>query len=579
MKLTIHDACWEAAASPWSDKALAAGVGWLKVIDDPARAYAVAERYPGCNVIYRKVAPSDIEQLSDLRRHPEFGDPKACAEMFLRLADIRTAVNLWVEGANEVKLATEDDARWYGEVEARRSRLLAARGLRAVIGNFATGNPTAGMFQAFMKAYAAHDGDRAALIGLHEYGAINLPAVQDGHNLLRHRMLRGFATGYRWAITECGLDRVQIGGVWVGGGWRSVGMSERDYWEYLADFARELDRDVDVVCACVFTYGDTARWKDFEMNDANDFNGALVDRLSRAQADDWTHTVSATLGLNVRTEPNYNAPKSAPAMPNGQRVRVIGWSDGREWALINYPASGWCFAANLKERLQEPAPPALVVTPGPAMRLEKGARFVDVSAYQPPAEMDYPVLELHGYSLVMARVAVGLKEDPTWREHVRLGTSAGMGAILYSVFSFTVGWKDQADFLLGILRTLPGCPTVALDLELPNPTKATADLRLYTQVLRAAGVPLAAYTRKTWVDENLSDWGFLSDLPLVAAHYRRPIDAAPWAPAGWPATAWQHVAGERVVSDKMYWGLAKTMLGKFIDESLVVAPWDVRTFG
>ena len=89
MKLTIHDACWDAAASPWSDKALQAGVKWLKVIDDPARAYAVALAYPKVNVIYRRVMPSDIEQLSDIRKHPEFRDAQACAEMLVRWADIK----------------------------------------------------------------------------------------------------------------------------------------------------------------------------------------------------------------------------------------------------------------------------------------------------------------------------------------------------------------------------------------------------------------------------------------------------------------------------------------------------------
>ncbi len=276
MKLTIHDACWDASASPWSDRILAAGARWIKVIDDPARAYGVAQSYPACQVIYRNVAPSDIEQLSDLRRHPEFRDARACAEMLVRLADVRAAGNIWVEGANEPRLDTDDDARWYGEVEAIRSRLLKARGLRAVIGNFATGNPTPERFAAFMATYTAHDGDASALIGLHEYGAINLPAGQDLHNLMRHRMLRRYAPGYRWAITECGLDRIQVGGQWVGGGWIKQGVSQADYWRFMLDFNAELERDTDVVCACVFTYGDTARWEKFEMNDAAEFNSNLI---------------------------------------------------------------------------------------------------------------------------------------------------------------------------------------------------------------------------------------------------------------------------------------------------------------
>ena len=284
MKLTVHDACWDAAASPWSDRALAAGVRWIKVVDDPARAYAIAQKYPACNVIYRKVAPQDIEQLSDLRKHPEFRDAQACAEMFVRLADIATLPNLYVEGANEVKLANYDDAQWYGRVEAIRATLLANRGLRAVVGNFATGNPTLDLFSVWLQTFALNGGPRSALIGLHEYGAINVPAAQDTYNLLRHRRLG--ASGWRWAITECGLDRIKVGGQYVGGGWRAPGsgVSDAAYWQFMADFNAELEKDDSVACACVFSYGDTERWKDYEMNDAQTFNGNLVAAIAAIAA-------------------------------------------------------------------------------------------------------------------------------------------------------------------------------------------------------------------------------------------------------------------------------------------------------
>jgi len=265
-------------------------VKWIKVIDDPARAYAVALKYPSVNVIYRKVAPQDIEQLSDLRRHPEFSDAPACAEMFVRLADIAPLPNLWVEGANEVKLATVDDAQWYGRVEALRYKILKAKGLGVVVGNFATGNPTPEMFAVFMTAYFANGGGRDALMGQHEYGAFNVPAAQDKHNLLRHRMLRdatpSLSTGMRWAITECGLDRIQVGGKWVGGGWRAPGsgVDEGAYFRYMSAFDEELERDADVVCACIFSYGDTERWKDYEMNDAQAFNTSLVGAIAASAA-------------------------------------------------------------------------------------------------------------------------------------------------------------------------------------------------------------------------------------------------------------------------------------------------------
>jgi len=355
------------------------------------------------------------------------------------------------------------------------------------------------------------------------------------------------------------------------------------------DWHANLPTDKGIVAVYAFastaSYGfDDWRWEGSTMADIAGARPELPDNLPGGQTtrpvpEDWTHVVSGVLGLNVRAEADPNSPRVAAAMVEGQKVRVIGWNDARTWALINYPANGWSFAANLKARLQDPQPAELRVEPGPVLRLEPGARFVDVSSYQPPVEMDYPVLEFHGYSAVMVRLAVGVSEDTTWRQHVAGATAAGLGVLAYAVFSFTAGWRDQVDLLLGILRTLPGCPTVAIDLELPNPTKAAGNLKLYVSALRSAGVPLAGYTRRTWVDANLAEWGFMADLPLIAAHYRRPIGGEPWAPAGWRPTAWQHVAGEKVVPEKMYWGVAKTKAGKFIDESVVLSPWDVRTFG
>lgn len=581
MKLTIHDACWDAQASEWSNRAIAAGVRWLKVIDDPARAFGVAQAAPACQVIYRKVSPQDIEQLSDLRRHPEFGEARLCAEMFVRLADVRPAGNIWVEGANEIRLNSVDDAQWYGEVEARRSQILAGRGMRAIIGNFATGNPTPELFAEFMAAYRANGGRADAIIGLHEYGAINLPAAQDGHNLLRHRMLRQAAGGMRWAITECGLDRVQIGGQWVGGGWRAPGsgISETTYWQYMRDYARELERDADVVCACVFTYGDTARWRDYEMDGAEEFNSNLIaavvaDGQQTTKPDcartdvpaDWTHTVEATKGLNVRSEPVI-ATNILCAMVNGKQVRALKRQG--DWMQIDWPVAGWSFAPNLKPR---PSVPIIERQLGPAVTLPAGARFVDVSAWQDPADIDWKALAWNGCKAAMIRLAAGTLTDPEWHLYAAGAASAGMPWFGYVYFSFLVSWQSQMAALTPAINKMTKLPTIALDLEGANPTKADSDLRNYLSGLGLIGVPTALYTRQSWVAENLPQLAtIMPGAPLIVANYRYPIDTAPALPPGYAtAQAWQHVAGEKVITDKFYWARFRTRSGKWLDESIVM---------
>lgn len=582
MKLTIHDACWDAAASPWADQALHAGVRWLKVIDDPARAYAVATTFPQCQVVYRKVTPKDIEQLSDLRRHPEFKDAQACAEMFVRLADIRPLPNVWVEGANEVKLDGYGDAIWYGRVEGLRSRILEARGLRAVIGNFATGNPTPELFATFMRSYSENLGDPKALIGLHEYGAINLPAAQDKHNLLRHRMLRPYAPGFRWAITECGLDRIQVGGQYQGGGWKAGNVSERDYWRFMLDFNAELEKDSDVVCACVFTYGDTARWKDYEMNDAKEFNGELVAAVSadgQQKPDcnrtdvpaDWTHEVVAAVGLNVRSEPKVSTPSSANilcAMPSGQKVRVL--SRTGDWMQINWPIVGWSFAPNLKPR-SAPTPPLHKL--GQRITLPTGARFVDVSAWQTPTEIDWRALAWNDCKAAMIRLAAGVQTDPEWHLYAAGAQAAGVPWFGYVYYSFQTGWQSQIAALTAAVNKMSELPTVALDLEGANPTKADSDLRQYLAALSLMGIPVALYTRQSWVKENLPQLAtIMPDAQLIVANYRYPIGTQPALPPGYATShAWQHVAGEKVISDKLHWARFRTTTGAWLDESIVTA--------
>ncbi len=59
-------------------------------------------------------------------------------------------------------------------------------------------------------------------------------------------------------------------------------------------------------------------------------------------------------------------------------------------------------------------------------------------------------------------------------------------------------------------------------------------------------------------------------MPLIVANYRYPVDAQPALPLGYAkANAWQHVAGEKVETDKLYWARFMTRSGKYLDESIV----------
>jgi hypothetical protein len=510
--------------------------------------------------------------------------------MLVRWSDIKPLPNLWVEGVNEPKLSTIDDAQWYGEVEAIRYQILAARGLRCIIGNFATGNPAAGLFSEFITAYTIRSGGNGALIGLHEYGAPNLPAAQDGANALRHRMLRSYAPGFRWAITECGLDRIQVGGQWVGGGWRKEGaaVSEEDYWRWLFDFNAELERDSDVVCACVFTYGDTARWADYEMNDAKGINANMINAIAADATavvkpdcnrtdvpDNWTHTVEAAAGLNVRSEPKVSTPSSANvlcAMPSGQKVRVL--SRIGDWMQINWPIVGWSFAPNLKAR-SAPTPPLHKL--GQRITLPTGARFVDVSAWQTPTEIDWRALAWNDCKAAMIRLAAGVQTDPEWHLYAAGAQAAGVPWFGYVYYSFQTGWQSQIAALTAAVNKMTELPTVALDLEGANPTKADSDLRQYLAALSLMGIPVALYTRQSWVAENLPQLAtIMPDAQLIVANYRYPIGTQPALPPGYATShAWQHVAGEKVISDKLHWARFRTTAGAWLDESIVTTGLNV----
>jgi len=133
------------------------------------------------------------------------------------------AFDAW-EAYNEPVADTEDKMKRLADFEAERTRLLAAEGIRSVVGNFAAGHPPLELWPHFKPALDAirqYDG----FLGLHEYsapvmqfrsGSLQFPGEppqgDEGWLTLRYRKAyrrylepMGFGN-IPCLITECGVD-------------------------------------------------------------------------------------------------------------------------------------------------------------------------------------------------------------------------------------------------------------------------------------------------------------------------------------------------------------------------------------
>jgi len=549
---------------------------WVKTLDRQ-RATDIARAFPGVNVIFRD--PRGPANLSDWRR--DYPDPLVCAEAVFRAGAIDALPNIWVESnINEPKLTSVDDAIWLGIVEGERSKKLHARGLRAAIGSFGTSHPPTDLFVEFMKSFIAHGGSLEDLVALHEYGRKEW-TTEDRSNLLHCFDLKASIVGLPcermlFAITESGFDDVGEGS----GGYLDpeAKASEADLIRVMGLYARVLELAGFVVCVCVFAYRGGDRWEYYEMESAKEFNSEIqassIETLpleSPFPVPDWTHTVDSPPGLRVRTSPTTTDANGQPtlanvkaALINGTRVRVVSISG--LWALIDRPTIGYVYAPNLDER---PVVAPVERQIAELCHFKYRDRILDASANQAVGDIPFDVLSDAGYVAIMLRVAIGLQEDTAWLSHWR--AAAGyMKRFLYAVFSFTASWERQVDVILKALDRIPVTPTVALDLELPNPSKDATSLNSAIDRLQSKGVPLAWYGRSLWLKDNLSDVSKLKPLPFIVAHYKSPVDDKPLIPDGFTPGAWQYVAGEKVVAERMYWGLAMTRSLKHLDESKVL---------
>lgn len=179
------------------------------------------------------------------------------------------------------------------QLEAERVRLLAERGVRAVVGNFGTGQPPLEWWPAFRPAIEAarrHGG----YLGLHEYSAPTIwfntnradldfraAAGDEGWLTLRYRkvyrqFLQPWDLQLPLVITETGVDGMvndrpgPPGQGWkdFAGYWAEMGMgpdAAGNYVEQLAWYDSELQHDSYVLAAAVFAMTASWEWDSYQL--------------------------------------------------------------------------------------------------------------------------------------------------------------------------------------------------------------------------------------------------------------------------------------------------------------------------
>jgi hypothetical protein len=241
------------------------------------------------------IARLDLQQI-DLGN---LTDPKGEAAAFTQkvlsiMADPRrkAAIDGW-EAFNEPVAVDADQMARLAEFEAERTRLLAAEGIRSVVGNFATGHPDLPLWPAFRPALEAvieHNG----WLGLHEYSAPTMQygtpqdplgwgtdPEQEGWLTLRYRKayreyLQPNGLNVPLLLTEVGIDGMVANRPGPPGkGWRDFG----DYWdqlgmgrdtpgnymEQLAWYDAQLQQDEYVQGAAIFAAAASPGWETYEV--------------------------------------------------------------------------------------------------------------------------------------------------------------------------------------------------------------------------------------------------------------------------------------------------------------------------
>ncbi len=260
---------------------------------DPNFATDIKRISPGTLLVGRVDLPQiDLSSLTD---------PRAAAQTFADLLlPIATeprrlaAFDGW-ESYNEPAPSDPEQMLRYAEFEAHRTRLLAAAGVRSVIGNFSTGMPPLEWWPQFRPALEAAIQHRGFL-GLHEYSAPTMQygtpqellgwgsdPAQEGWLTLRYRKVyRGYLEPNGLVLplllTEVGVDGLigehpgprGMGWKDFGRYWAELGMGEDaagNYMEFLAWYDAQLQQDPYVLGAAIFAAAASPGWETYEILD------------------------------------------------------------------------------------------------------------------------------------------------------------------------------------------------------------------------------------------------------------------------------------------------------------------------
>ncbi len=272
----------------------AGGVAVVKTLElDPNFAKEIKQVSPQTKVIGRIDLPQI--QLSSV-------NPGAAARDFfnalLPVADDgqrRQYFDGW-EAYNEPVAGNADEMKRLSDFEAERTRLLGARGIRSVIGNFGTGQPPLEMWEHFLPAVqAAKEND--GWLGLHEYSAPTIyylstrqdqgryPGVTPGDTgwlTLRYRhvyndILRPNGLEIPLVMTELGVDGLVDNrpGPPDGRGW----LTFQDYWaqngyglwgpgsyiEQLVWYDQAMQQDSYVIGGCIYSLAPPSGWHTYDI--------------------------------------------------------------------------------------------------------------------------------------------------------------------------------------------------------------------------------------------------------------------------------------------------------------------------
>jgi hypothetical protein len=246
---------------------------------------------PNTLLVARLTLPQvDLAGLTD-----PVGQARAFTDQLLTVASEprrMAAIDGW-ESFNEPVANDADQMARLADFEAERTRLLAAAGIRSVIGNFATGHPDLALWPAFRPALEAaiqHKG----WLGLHEYSAPTMQygtpqellnwgtdPAQEGWLTLRYRKayreyLQPNGLELPLLLTEVGIDGMVTdrpgppGMGWrdFGDYWDELGMGKDapgNYMEQLAWYDAQLQQDPYLQGAAIFAAAASPGWETYEV--------------------------------------------------------------------------------------------------------------------------------------------------------------------------------------------------------------------------------------------------------------------------------------------------------------------------